>query len=112
MLLVILISVACIAFILISCFLFTNAIELFGKELNFNQGVVGSVFAAIGTALPETIIPIIAILFSTGESRRKCIEHSRILSTPYAQTYCDNGSQATMVIQLRLNIHRKVTRGG
>lgn len=56
-----------LAVILFSCFLFTNAIEWFGKKLNLGQGVIGSVFAAIGTALPETIIPIIAILFYKGE---------------------------------------------
>ena len=56
-----------LAIILLSCFLFTNGIEWFGKRLNLGEGVVGSVFAAIGTALPETIIPIIAIFFYHGQ---------------------------------------------
>lgn len=55
-----------LSLILFACFIFTNAIEWFGKKLNFGQGVVGSVFSAIGTALPETLIPIIAILFAKG----------------------------------------------
>lgn len=55
-----------LGFILLACFVFTNAIEWFGKKLNLGQGVIGSVFAAIGTGLPETIIPIIAIIFYTG----------------------------------------------
>ena len=38
-----------------ACELFTNGIEWFGKKLNLSQGVVGSVLAAVGTALPETI---------------------------------------------------------
>jgi Ca2+/Na+ antiporter len=50
---------------------FTNAIEWFGKKLNLGQGVVGSVFAAVGTALPETIIPIIAILYYKGEKAKE-----------------------------------------
>jgi cation:H+ antiporter len=50
--------------ILISCELFTNGIEWLGKRLKFGDGVVGSIFSAIGTCLPETIIPIVAILFS------------------------------------------------
>ena len=54
--------------ILLSCILFVNAIECFGKALNLHQGIIGSILAAIGTALPETIIPIIAILFTKGES--------------------------------------------
>lgn len=50
-------------FILIVCSVFTNAIEWLGKEMNLGQGVTGSILAAVGTALPETIIPIIAIVF-------------------------------------------------
>jgi cation:H+ antiporter len=47
--------------------LFTNGIEWFGRKLGLAEGAVGSVLAAVGTALPETMIPIIAILFSSGE---------------------------------------------
>ena len=54
--------------ILLSCVMFVNAIECFGKALNLHQGIIGSILAAIGTAMPETIIPIIAILFTKGES--------------------------------------------
>lgn len=48
--------------------LFTNGIEWFGRKLDLAEGAVGSVLAAVGTALPETLIPIIAIFFSTGKS--------------------------------------------
>lgn len=41
---------------------FTNAIEWFGKRLNLGQGAVGSVLAAIGTALPETTVAIVAVV--------------------------------------------------
>jgi cation:H+ antiporter len=60
------ILVAAFALILIGAELFTNAIEWFGHKLGLGEGAVGSVLAAIGTALPETTIPIIAILFSGG----------------------------------------------
>jgi cation:H+ antiporter len=46
--------------------LFTNGIEWFGKKLELAEGAVGSVLAAVGTALPETMIPLIAILFGGG----------------------------------------------
>lgn len=46
---------------------FVNGIEWLGKRLNLSEGAVGSVLAAVGTALPETIIPIIAILFGRGQ---------------------------------------------
>lgn len=48
--------------ILIAAELFVNAIEWLGKLLNLSEGAVGSVLAAVGTALPETLIPIIALL--------------------------------------------------
>ncbi len=53
--------------ILMSCEVFTNAIEWFGRKLNVGQGVVGSIFAAVGTCLPETMVPIIAIFFGGAE---------------------------------------------
>lgn len=49
--------------ILISCELFTNSIEWLGKKLRVGDGVVGSLFSAVGTCLPETMVPIIAILY-------------------------------------------------
>src|SRR5206468_10696744 len=55
--------------ILIAAELFTNGVEWFGHKLNLAEGAVGSVLAAVGTALPETMIPIVAILFpSVGSS--------------------------------------------
>ena len=54
--------------ILIGAELFTNSIEWFGRKLELAEGAVGSVLAAVGTALPETMIPIIAILFASGSS--------------------------------------------
>jgi len=48
--------------ILGAAFLFTNAVEIMGDRLNLGAGAVGSILAAVGTALPETMIPIVAIL--------------------------------------------------
>jgi cation:H+ antiporter len=51
-----------LAVILIAAELFTNGIEWFGHKLNLAEGAVGSVLAAVATAMPETLIPVIAIL--------------------------------------------------
>ncbi|KAA0891660.1 sodium:calcium antiporter [Oryzomonas rubra] len=51
--------------ILLGATVFTNGLEWFGKKMNLSDGAVGSIFAAIGTALPETLVPIIAILFGS-----------------------------------------------
>lgn len=45
--------------------LFTNAIEWFGKRLNIAEGAVGSVLAAVGTALPETTVAIVAVVMGS-----------------------------------------------
>lgn len=52
--------------ILLAAELFVNGVEWLGKIYNLSEGAVGSVLAAVGTALPETIIPVIAILFNRG----------------------------------------------
>jgi len=50
------------AVILTGALLFTNAIEWLGHKLNLGEGAVGSILAAVGTAMPETLIPIVAII--------------------------------------------------
>ncbi len=51
-----------LAAILVAAILFTNAVEILGERLNLGQGAVGSLLAAVGTALPETMIPVVAIV--------------------------------------------------
>jgi len=58
-----LLFVVSLAFIFVGSSLFTNGVEWVGRKFNLSEGAVGSVLAAIGTALPETIIPLIAIFF-------------------------------------------------
>jgi cation:H+ antiporter len=70
------------AVILAGCELFVNGIEWFGRKLNLGEGAVGSVLAAVGTALPETVIPLIAILISRGEAGRE-IGIGAILGAPF-----------------------------
>lgn len=56
--------------ILASCELFTNGIEWLGQRLQLGEGIIGSIFAAVGTALPETLIPIVAVIFfNTGKGQ-------------------------------------------
>jgi cation:H+ antiporter len=51
--------------ILIASQLFTNALEHVGQKIKISAGVTGSIFAAIATALPETSVPIIAMVAGT-----------------------------------------------
>ncbi len=67
--------------ILLGAELFTNGIEWFGHKLGLAEGAVGSVLAAVGTALPETMIPLIAILFGGGSADEVGI--GAILGAPF-----------------------------
>jgi cation:H+ antiporter len=50
------------AVILAGALLFTNAVEWIGHRLEVGEGAVGSVLAAVGTAMPETLVAIVALL--------------------------------------------------
>ena len=54
--------------ILFGALAFTNALEHLGARLKISEGVTGSIFAAVGTALPETIVPVVAVLGSSAAS--------------------------------------------
>jgi len=47
-----------------SCELFVNAIEWVGKKFNVAQHAVGTVLAAFGTALPESVVTFVAVTFN------------------------------------------------
>lgn len=68
--------------ILAAAEIFTNGVEAFGKRFNLSQAVVGSLLAAVGTALPETILPIVAIFFYSGKSAED-IGVGAILGAPF-----------------------------
>jgi cation:H+ antiporter len=50
------------AVILAGALLFTNAVEWIGHRLGLGEGAVGSLLAAVGTAMPETLIAIVALV--------------------------------------------------
>jgi cation:H+ antiporter len=68
--------------ILVGAELFTNGIEWFGHKLDLAEGAVGSVLAAVGTALPETMIPTVAILFGGGAAA-EAIGVGAVLGAPF-----------------------------
>jgi cation:H+ antiporter len=74
--------IVALAVILASAELFTNGVEWFGRRYDLGEGAVGSVLAAVGTALPETLIPIIAIVF-TGGAAAEDVGVGAILGAPF-----------------------------
>jgi cation:H+ antiporter len=68
--------------ILVSCEVFTNGIEWLGCRLGLAESATGSILAAVGTALPETIVPIIAIFYGS-EAEGHEIGEGAILGAPF-----------------------------
>ncbi|MBI5100765.1 MAG: sodium:calcium antiporter [Nitrospirae bacterium] len=68
--------------ILLAAEFFTNGIEALGRHFSFSQAVVGSLLAAVGTALPETILPVVAIFMYGGDSAKE-IGVGAILGAPF-----------------------------
>lgn len=69
--------------ILVGAETFTNALEHLGEKLKLSEGVTGSIFAAVGTALPETMVPVVAVLSSTGSLQvREEVGVGAILGAP------------------------------
>ncbi|MBI5632912.1 MAG: sodium:calcium antiporter [Nitrospirae bacterium] len=82
MLISFLLLISGLVLILIAAEFFTNGIEEFGRHFSFSQAVVGSIFAAVGTALPETILPVVAIFMYGGASAKE-IGVGAILGAPF-----------------------------
>ena len=95
--------------IVLACVFFTNAVEHLGEKLNLSEGAVGSVLAAVGTALPETIVPLVAIVgaYLTGSDTKVGSEIGigAILGAPFLL-----GTLAFFVTGLAVIIYTKTGR--
>jgi cation:H+ antiporter len=70
-----------IAIVLSGALLFTNGVEWLGTKLNLGQGAVGSLLAAVATALPETLIPVTAVVRGGAGSHE--VATGAILGAPF-----------------------------
>ncbi|HEX2359418.1 MAG TPA: hypothetical protein VHH72_06350 [Solirubrobacterales bacterium] len=68
------------AVILAGALLFTNAVEWVGHKLGLGEGAVGSLLAAVGTALPETLIAIVALV---GATKSEDVAIGAIVGAPF-----------------------------
>jgi cation:H+ antiporter len=71
-----------IAAILLCAELFTNGIEWFGHIFKLSERTIGSVLAAIGTSLPETVVPFIAVI-CFGKSHGDDVSIGAITGAPF-----------------------------
>lgn len=56
--------------IYLACEYFVNGIEWFGRRMNLGATAVGSVLAAFGTALPESAVTFMAVVFGTTPAQK------------------------------------------
>lgn len=59
--------IVCAIAIYLACEWFVNAIEWLGVRLRVGGMAVGTILAAAGTALPETVVTLMAVLFGSAE---------------------------------------------
>ena len=57
--------------IYLSCELFVNGIEWTGRKLAIGQKATGSILAAFGTALPESVVTFVAVAFGTSAADKE-----------------------------------------
>jgi cation:H+ antiporter len=57
---VLLLSAGCVYW---ACEYFVNGVEWFGRKAGVSQNAVGTVLAAFGTALPESVVTFVAVVF-------------------------------------------------
>jgi cation:H+ antiporter len=50
------------ALIYVACKYFVNGVEWVGRKLQISQTATGTVLAAFGTALPESVVTIVAVI--------------------------------------------------
>lgn len=59
------------ALIYLSCEYFVNGVEWVGRKFSVSQTATGSVLAAFGTALPESVITFVAVVFGAGPAQKE-----------------------------------------
>jgi cation:H+ antiporter len=62
--------IACAVAIYLSCEWFVNAVEWLGRRLKVGTMAVGTVLAAFGTALPESVVTFVAVVFGETDQQR------------------------------------------
>jgi cation:H+ antiporter len=69
------------AVVLAGALMFTGAVEWLGHKLRLGEGAVGSILAAVGTATPETLIAIVALI--SAEAGSEDVAIGAIVGAPF-----------------------------
>jgi cation:H+ antiporter len=69
------------AVVLAGALMFTGAVEWLGHKMRLGEGAVGSILAAVGTATPETLIAIVALI--SAEEGSEDVAIGAIVGAPF-----------------------------
>jgi cation:H+ antiporter len=90
-----------------SCEYFVNGVEWLGKRLAISQTATGTILAAFGTALPESVVTFVAVVFGNSAAERE-IGVGAALGGPLALSTLAYGVVGlTLLGSTRLKVRRK-----
>jgi cation:H+ antiporter len=70
MILTLALLVGAAAVIYLACEYFVNGVEWVGERFGVSQTAVGTVLAAFGTALPESVVTLVAVVFGKTDAQK------------------------------------------
>jgi len=91
-----LLFLASLILVVVASELFTNAIEWAGYLLNLGTGATGSLLAALGTSLPETVVPIVAL--ATHSTGANLVATGAVLGSPFLLLTLGAGATGVAVV--------------
>ncbi|MBT0767570.1 sodium:calcium antiporter [Kineosporia sp. J2-2] len=104
--------IVCAVAIYLSCEWFVNAVEWLGQRLNVGKMAVGTILAAFGTALPESVVTLVAVT-TGGTEDAKDIGVGAAMGGPLALATVAYGVTGFMLLYRRRLLTRElVTAGG
>src|SRR5260370_26091901 len=93
--------------IYLSCEFFVNGVEWVGQRLKITQTATGTILAAFGTALPESVVTFVAVVFGNTDAERD-IGVGAALGGPLALSTLAYGAVGlTLMASPRLKVRRK-----
>ncbi|MEI6219799.1 MAG: sodium:calcium antiporter [Actinomycetes bacterium] len=95
---------ACAVIIYLACEFFVNAVEWLGVRLNMGTLAIGTILAAIGTALPESIVTLVAVTMRHGVSS-KDIGVGAAMGGPLALATIAYGVSGFMLLRKKRGSH-------
>jgi cation:H+ antiporter len=99
--------IVCAVAIYLSCEWFVNAVEWLGQRLNVGKMAVGTILAAFGTALPESVVTLVAVT-TGGTEEAKNIGVGAAMGGPLALATVAYGVTGAMLLLKRRRQHAVV----